>query len=323
MLLTKPCRSFFAPYTPDLHTHFPHISAPTSSANNNRTVTSHLSYNLRSLCKQKDCLAKFLHCTFHLLSAWVVFFALGCVNSKTLVIVIFSTYLTLQRAFSTIVWFLQSQIKNSQRLAGWVSFLIYKWRKCNLRMLSDLPKGYGTIETHSQVSWSSPKVSFNETVLCYLGGMIITEEIWQSWAARDGKKATQPSLVSVQIQLNIIRKRAIQFVHLSSLPALMLSWGLAQNCTDCDPGPSGPETPLCVRLPRRWRPAGGWSPKQMGKLINALGIAPAHPGTVRDSDSKVILQTPDYSVGPMCFPTPNTGAEQEGKVRIWGSKYDE
>lgn len=58
-------------------------------------------------------------------------------------------------------------------------------------MLSALPKVYGTVETSSQVSWSLPKDSFYEKVLCYLGEMIITGEIWQGWAARDGKKATQ------------------------------------------------------------------------------------------------------------------------------------
>ena len=34
-----------------------------------------------------------------------VLFALRCVNSKTPVIAIFSTYLTFQRAFSAIMWF--------------------------------------------------------------------------------------------------------------------------------------------------------------------------------------------------------------------------
>lgn len=182
-------------------------------------------------------------------------------------------------------------------------------------MLSDLPKVYGTIETNSQVSWSSPKVSFNEKVLCYLGGMLITEEIWQSWAARDGKKATQPSLVSVQIQLNIIRKRAIQFVHLSSLPALMLSWGLAQNCTDCDPGPSGPETPLSVRLPRRWRPAGGWSPKQMGKLINALGITPGSSRHCERQWLKSYFTDPKLFSWPYVLPYP--------KYRGWARRQSE
>lgn len=188
-------------------------------------------------------------------------------------------------------------------------------------MLSNLPKVYGTVETSSQVSWSLPKNSFYEKVLCHLGGMIITEEIWQSSAARDGKKATEPSLVSAQIQLNSIRKRAIQFVHFSPPPALCCHWGLAQNSTDCDPGhSSGPEMPLSVCLPRRWRPAGGWSPKQMGRLINALGTV---PGSLRHCEwvtHGLYLQTPNYSVSPIFFLIPNTGAVCEDKVRVWGPK---
>lgn len=120
-------------------------------------------------------------------------------------------------------------------------------------MFSDLPKVSGADETSSQVAWSSPRDSFYEKVLCFLGGRIITEEIWQSWAARDGKKATQLSLVSAQIQLSIIRERAVRFVHFPSLPALMLSWGPAQNFTNCDSEPaSGQETTLTVHLLRRW-----------------------------------------------------------------------
>lgn len=50
-------------------------------------------------------------------------------------------------------------------------------------------------------------------------------------------------------------------------PAVM---GLAQNCTDHDEGPSsGPETPLSVGPPRRWR----LEPRHMGRLIHAIDIA--------------------------------------------------
>lgn len=170
---------------------------------------------------------------------------------------------------------LHSQTQNSQRPAGWVLFPIYKSRKCNSQNVSALPKVYGSVETSSQVSCSLPKDSLYEKGLCYLDGMIIIGEIWQGWAARDGKKAIQPSLAGAQIQLNIIRKKVIEFVHFSSLPALVLPLGTGTGLR--------PRLLLWARdasavcSPRRWRPAGGCSSKQMGELINALGTAPGSP----------------------------------------------
>ena len=154
------------------------------------------------------------------------------------------------------------------------------------------------IEISSQVSWSSPKDSFSGKVLGYLSGMIITEAIWQSWAARDGKEAPQPSLVSAQIQLNITRKRAIQLVHFLSLPAPVLSWGQAQNHTDGDPGPSsGPETPPSIH----WWDGGLLEAEAQGRWARSSTQTAwplAYPSAVGDSDSMAALQTPNYSAAP-------------------------
>lgn len=127
--------------------------------------------------------------------------------------------------------------------------------------------------------------------------------IWQSWAACDGKKAPQPSLASAQIPLNIIRKRATQFMRFSSLPALGLSLGTGTELHRLWSGHfSGPEMPLSERSPRGWRPAGG-------KLIHALGTVPGP----RRCCQRLHLQAPCYPIGHMCFPTPSTGAESTSK----------
>lgn len=162
-------------------------------------------------------------------------------------------------------------------------------------MLSALPEVYGTVETGSQVSWSLPRHSFYEKVLGYLGGMIIIGEIWQRWAARDGKTATQPSLATAQIQLNIIRKRAIQFVHFSFLScshAVTRDWhrtaqteiqgallGQRCLCLYAQPGDGG----LLEAEAQSW-----WVSSAM-----RLALLQAHPGTVRDSDSKAIFTGPE------------------------------
>ena len=172
-------------------------------------------------------------------------------------------------------------------------------------------------ETSSQVSWSSPKDSFYEKVLCCLSGMIITEAIWQNWAAHDGKKAPQPSLVSAQIQLNVISKRATQLVHFLSHPAPLLMWGQAQNHTDGDPGPSsGPETPPSVR----WRGDGGLlEAEARGRWARSpthMAWPLAYPSTVGDSDSMVALQTPNFSAAPCDSLSQTQGWAREGSENL-------
>lgn len=48
-------------------------------------------------------------------------------------------------------------------------------------MLSDLQKFMAQVKPILKFFWSLLKDLFHEKVPCYLGGMIITEEIWQSW----------------------------------------------------------------------------------------------------------------------------------------------
>jgi hypothetical protein len=81
-LLTKPCSSFFAMYCTYSSQTFP-----------SQRVTSHLSYHLHSLCKQKEHLASF-HIVPYIcyLHGWWYYLHLRHVDSKTAVLTILTTF---------------------------------------------------------------------------------------------------------------------------------------------------------------------------------------------------------------------------------------
>lgn len=122
VLTTEPCRSFSAlhipsPFAPTSLTFHLQLPPPITTA----TITSHLSYNLHSLCKQKGSLASFHIVHFICYLHGVVLFALRCVNSNTLVIIL-STFFNSSKGILSYYVVLHSQTQNSQRPAGWVLF---------------------------------------------------------------------------------------------------------------------------------------------------------------------------------------------------------
>lgn len=66
----------------------------------------------------------------------------------------------------------------------------------------------------------------------------------------------------------------------------------------------------------------GLKPKADGQAHQCPRQCPWHTGVLGETvtESQVFLQIPHYSVGHMCFPTPNSGTEWEDRVRILGAK---